>query len=164
VLYIGRPDRGIGRAFRGAANGGTTPATKRRVQAYKDAEHIRVTIFATPDEAKQEEKKLIRLYKPIYNVHYLTKALQDESSLEKVKSTRYRIVDFLLSIGDHTAPRRDIQMRLSHRKDFKPIYQAMLDDKTLEEYGAGVRSSAKMVCLSFQALLKLNAVPSPIIK
>lgn len=70
VLYVGRSDAGFSRAFRGYSNGVPQPSARRRVQAFSEAEEIRVTVFDSTTETRAEEQRLIRLHNPAYNTHH----------------------------------------------------------------------------------------------
>jgi hypothetical protein len=73
-----------------------------------------------------------------------------------VRTTRQRVINFLINTKDHAASKRDILKHLSYLKDFQETYQAMLEDKTIEEYGQGRKTSAKMVCLCYQFVRTYN--------
>lgn len=75
VLYVGRSNAGLSRAFRGykgSRRGGKHFGVVRddkRSQAFNEADEIRVTTFDNPLEARNEERRLIRLYNPVGNIH-----------------------------------------------------------------------------------------------
>ena len=72
-----------------------------------------------------------------------------------MQSTRDKIVTFLTDSPNHAAAKRDLLMRTSYRKDFQQVYDMMVSDRTIEEYGFGTRSNPRMVTLTFQTVQAL---------
>ena len=62
-------------------------------------------------------------------------------------STEEKIVSFLSKFPDHATTKRNILMRIRYRHDFKQAYEQMLQRHVIEEFGAGVRTSPRMVWL-----------------
>jgi hypothetical protein len=65
-------------------------------------------------------------------------------------TTQKKIILLLINTKDHAAPKRDILMRASYRKDFQQVYQSMLDLGIIAEHGEGskgVKGSTKIVRL-----------------
>jgi len=60
-LYVGFSSRGFSRAFNSNGNDG-------RSHAFLEAPVIRITVFDSVAEAASEEQRLIRLYRPKYNI------------------------------------------------------------------------------------------------
>jgi hypothetical protein len=116
VTYVGQSNVGFSRPFRGGSK------HFKRVQAFNEADQIRVTVFSTTQEAKQEERRLIVLHQPIANTHYkyvpppkipITKlnreqrAMQDrqwiQAGIDSFKPGHLNQEDFLADIPKRTA-------------------------------------------------------------
>jgi hypothetical protein len=61
--------------------------------------------------------------------------------------TRHKIYLILINTKDHQIARREIRMRLRYRPDFESVYQDMLIQGVIEEFGAGKKNSTKTVRL-----------------
>jgi hypothetical protein len=64
-----------------------------------------------------------------------------------MKSTQKKIALLLINTIDHSLPRREIRMRLRHRKDFESVYALLLFAHVLEETGAGTKYSPRITHL-----------------
>jgi excinuclease UvrABC nuclease subunit len=66
VLYVGRSDNGFARAF-------TTGMKEHvnRIVAFRDATEIRLHVYDSIEQSREEEAKLIYLLKPKYNIQGL---------------------------------------------------------------------------------------------
>ena len=63
VLYVGRSDVGFSRAFVNRND-----AQPNRRKAFNQATDVRVHVFSSKAETRREERRLIRLHKPQYNL------------------------------------------------------------------------------------------------
>jgi len=61
--------------------------------------------------------------------------------------TKHKIYLILINTKDHQIARREIRMRLRHRPDFEPVYQDMLIQGIIDEFGTGKKDSTKITRL-----------------
>lgn len=130
----------------------TDGTRKRRLvrQTFQNVEDFRQDYLDLMSQGIIREQGTGKKNDPILTILCQFRHTSTAAQANSIRTTRQRVIDLLINTKDHAANKRDLLMRLAYLKDFQAVYQAMLEEKIIEEYGSGMKARPKMVCLTFQ--------------